>query len=184
MRGSRSHKRVQVPLKSGPPISKILRKDIKSGSGHLAPTESIEAVLGVTPSGQIMAHGVGGIAGIAVSKKIHAKRASADGPSVENGLAQELPANNVYLAALSNGDLVFFDKSVMSGRVTGLAARVPRNDLASYTMKTAALIGKVTLRFTDGSVYHADVPMGMGLNDFAGVLQRHGGAAEMVSRQP
>lgn len=161
-------------------MSKVLKKVIKSGSEYLAPTESIDAAMAVTSSGQIVAQSVGGIAGVIVNKRMQAKRAAAEGPPVEDGLARELPTNNVYLAALSNGDLVFFDKSAMSGKVTGLAARVPSNDVASYTTKKAKLIGKVTLRFTDGSVYHADVPMGMGLDDFAGVLQRHGVAADPV----
>lgn len=161
-------------------MSKILKKVIKSGAGHLAPTESIEAAMAVTAPGQIAAQSIGGIAGLVVNKKIQAKRAAANPEAVENGLAQDLPSNNVYLTALSNGDLVFFEKSVMSGKVTGIAARIPRSDLASYAAKKAKLIGKITLRFTDGSVYNADVPMGMGLDDFTGVLQRHSVAADLV----
>lgn len=64
-------------------MSKILKKVIKTGSGHLAPTESIEAVLGVATSGQIVAHSVGGIAGMVVNKKLQAKRAAADGDGTQ-----------------------------------------------------------------------------------------------------
>lgn len=66
------------------------------------------------------------------------------------------------------------------GKVTGISARVQRNELASYTAKKTKLIGKISLWFTDGSVYHADVPMGMGLDGFTGVLQRHGVVAAIV----
>lgn len=159
-------------------MSRVLKKVVKVGTAFIEPTESIESAMAVTTPqtilGQAIGQAIGGFAGIMIISSTTGARAADDGPPADGGLAKDLPSHNVYLAALSSGDIVFFDKSSMSGKVTGLAARVSRDSLAVYAVKKSKLNGQLALGFKDGSTYHADVPMSVGMDELIDVLERHG----------
>lgn len=155
-------------------MSRVLKKVVKVGTAFIEPTESIETAMAVTSPGHILGHAVGGLVGISIWTNTAKKRAADDEPPAGGGVAENLPSHNVYLAALSSGDIVFFDKSLMSGKVTGLAARASSESLAGYAVKKSKMNGQLALQFTDGSMYYADVPMSVGLDELTDFLERHG----------
>lgn len=154
-------------------MSKLVKKIMKSGSEYLNPGEVVEEAIVAQPPGRMMAQGVGGLAGVAIHSKIKKNREAKGGSEVTNGIASELPAP-ALLGVTSGGDILVLTQSAMSGKVKGLARRIERGEAAGFEAKKAKLVGKFSLRFTDGSVYHCDIPMSVGMKDFADALQRHG----------
>lgn len=161
-------------------MSKLLKKILKTSPEFLEATETVVSAIAVTPPGQVMAQGVGGLAGVAINHKIQKNRAEKAGAEVVDGMGSTVPTKNVYLGISSSGDLLVLEKSAMSGKVTGLGMRIPRSDLDGFEAEKKKLIGKFTLRFKDGSIFQCDVPMSVGLKDFADGLQRVGIFGEMT----
>ncbi|NOX23426.1 MAG: hypothetical protein GXP36_10090 [Actinobacteria bacterium] len=160
-------------------MSKLVKKIMKTGSEHLSAGEMVEEAILVQPPGRVMGQSVGGLAGIAIHKKIQKNReARTDGESVD-GVANDIPGTAI-LAISSGGDVLAFTQAAMSGKVKELAIRIPRGDVAGFEAKKAKLVGKFSMSFKDGSAYHCDVAMSVGMKDFTTALQRHGIFGEMA----
>ncbi len=131
------------------------KKVNKGCSDALQPGETFVAATYVEPPGVIgrtVAFGaVGGAIGMAAGHKMAKKKeAEAEAMGSSLGVADQFPKTKTVLA-VTEGRLLAFKHSALSGKPKELLFEVPRPQIAASTYSKGKLLTKLQLTFADGS---------------------------------